>query len=255
MTKTQPMRAIARPVRKPEPKGLAAARRDDGDLDDSEAEDEAKETGSGSGFKKSRRKTVVEDIRNEIEKMPLARSIAVMQAIPEVREWLDEANAIPVDFDQIREEVRKYTVTSFNLKLGQAENFGVDPQLQNPLKDLRDIAGVTLRIQGHRDRVVSIYGRLHAKHHRLTRLKHRARHFLRIKYAMGVKGEKTPLMDRIDMALYDIVLKLEEVTAAMEQVNLISMNLTNSHFTYRQIDETAKSLREQMEYRGGRDYR
>ena len=141
-----------------------------------------------------------------------------------------------------------------NLETRMPENFGVDSELQNPLKDIRDIAKVLLKIQGWRDRVVAIYGMLHAKQVALTAIKHKAVHFLKMRYMLGGRGEKTPMQDRFDMALYDIILKREELTAAMEAVNLVSLSLTNSYYNYKNIGDLSVSLKGQMEFRGGHEH-
>lgn len=185
---------------------------------------------------------------------PLRARVELMRAMPIVEDANDLADRMLVGAKAIRDEIRGYHVTSIKMQSGDAAQYGVDPTLQNPIQDLRDIAKVMLRIQGYRDRVVSITGDLHRKITKLSRAKHKCVVMLTLRFTTGAKGEKTPLKEMFDIALEPLVSKREELVDLFDEVQLVAKNLDNTHFTYKEVGALGLRLKQSMERQGGRDY-
>lgn len=184
----------------------------------------------------------------------LQSRVEAMRSLARVENANDIAERMLVNAKAIREEIRAYHVTSIRLQADESMQYGVDPTLQNPIKDLRDIAKVMLRIQGYRDRVVAITGDLHRKITKLNRVRHRCHIALIMQFTTGAKGEKTPLKEMFDIALEPLISRREELVDLFDEVQLVAKNLDSTHFTYKEVGALGLRLKQSMERQGGSDY-
>ena len=172
-----------------------------------------------------------------------------------VKNVLEDTAKIKLGVKSLDAELQNYILKSIDLETGGPLYHGVNPRLENPRKDLRQVSKMLLDIQAFRDRITKIRGDLNAKASKLTRYKRSMFKYIRAQYRKTVESQGSIKNQDafIDSVLWELIEKRTTLEDQIARVEIIAKNLDNAWFTYNALITLGRDLMSGMEARGGRD--